>query len=124
MTTPSETVRLLATADRLLASASSPSSGTWRRGACFALRSALEKRIDQYHTRRYPAAARCSMRAKFICLTVYADREAARAAMAVWHALSMACHYHHYELPPTFDQLRHWRAEVRRALTLLDRSDD
>ncbi|WUD72285.1 hypothetical protein OG937_11655 [Streptomyces sp. NBC_00510] len=52
------------------------------------------------------------MRAKMLCLRHYTAAQTARRANAVCAHLCLGCHYHHYEIGPTRDQVRAWQAEV------------
>ncbi|CAN3983683.1 hypothetical protein KPATCC21470_6398 [Kitasatospora purpeofusca] len=62
---------------------------------------------------KYGSLARItSGRAKLLVLHTFAAMETARRAKALWVQLSPGCHYHLYELGPTYDQVRTWRAEV------------
>lgn len=91
------------------------------RGAAFALRAALESAVaDHLAARNAPRAIRSgTKRAAFLWLRGCAEPETARRAKAVWCRLCLGCHYHQYEIGPTEDQVRAWRAEVVSVVTLL-----
>ncbi|WKV73513.1 hypothetical protein AW27_019500 [Streptomyces sp. PCS3-D2] len=59
-----------------------------------------------------PGLSRTTGRAKLLLLHFVAPAGTARRAKALWSQLSLGCHYHLYELGPTYDQVRVWRAEV------------
>ncbi|MGW5851136.1 hypothetical protein ACWFQ8_24855 [Streptomyces sp. NPDC055254] len=84
------------------------------RGAAFALRAALESAVaDRLSAHLAPRAIReGTNRAAFLWLRGCTEAETARRARAVWSQLCLGCHYHQYEIGPTEDQVRAWRAEV------------
>ncbi|MEU0041332.1 hypothetical protein [Streptomyces sp. NPDC006333] len=59
-----------------------------------------------------PGLAGITTRAKVLCLRCYTVATTARRTNAVWSHLCLGCHYHQYEIGPTRDQDRAWRAEV------------
>lgn len=59
-----------------------------------------------------PGLPRTTGRAKLLLLHSVAPAETARRAKALWSQLSLGCHYHLYELGPTYDQVRVWRVEA------------
>ncbi len=104
---------LLLTADRLLEGEFAEAITTSRhRGACLALRTALETCVDRVLEAATPGLSRTTGRAKLLLLHSVAPTETARRAKALWAQLSPGSHYHLYELGPTYDQVRVWRAEV------------
>ncbi|MFD6654994.1 hypothetical protein ACFWEB_07525 [Streptomyces parvus] len=104
---------LLLTADRLLEGEFAEAITTGRhRGACLALRTALETCVDRVLEAATPGLSRTTGRAKLLLLHSVAPAETARRAKALWAQLSLGCHYHLYELGPTYDQVRVWRAQV------------
>ncbi|MFJ9802853.1 hypothetical protein [Streptomyces wuyuanensis] len=115
MSAPAASVTdLLLTADRLIAGdLAGTSAGGRHRGASIALRTALEISIDRVLDAAVPGLSRTTGRAKLLCLRCYTAAETARRAKAVWSHLCLGCHYHQYEIGPTHDQVRAWRAEVR-----------
>jgi hypothetical protein len=115
VTPPTNATRLtplLATADRLLGTPPTEAAVTWRRGAAFALRAALERAVTDYLAAASPKIAVRSMTAKVISLSSYTDEETARRVRVAWKLLCLGCHYHQYDMGPTEDQLRAWRTEV------------
>ncbi len=59
-----------------------------------------------------PGLSRTTGRAKLLLLQSVAPAEPGRRAKALWSQLSLGCHYQLYELGPTYDQVRVWRAEA------------
>lgn len=112
MTAVSTASSMLASADRLLKATPTASAVTWRRGAAFALRAALEGSVAAFLGAARPRATSQSMRAQLLCLRAYVDGETARSAYTTWKLLCLGCHYHQYDLGPTEEQVRSWRAEV------------
>ncbi|MEV8389802.1 MULTISPECIES: hypothetical protein [unclassified Streptomyces] len=120
MRTPSASVEeLLLTADRLLAGHLGATPAGRHRGASLALRTALEIAVDRALDAVVPGLADTTTRAKMLCLRCYTTAETARRAKAVWSHLCLGCHYHQYEIGPTHDQVRTWRAEVGELLGAL-----
>lgn len=111
--------RLLAAADLLCGDDRLDLAAGRYRGATFALRSAVETAVDDALRAAPVDAEGGSIRAKFLCLRTCTEAETARRAKAVWCMLSQGCHYHHYELGPTGQQLRIWRDEVDQVLSHL-----
>jgi hypothetical protein len=113
-TTPSTSVEeLLLTADLLLSDPNVGATAAGRhRGASLALRTALEIAVDRTLDAAMPGLAGITMRAKMLCLRCYIAATTARRTNAVWSHLCLGCHYHQYEIGPTRDQVRAWRAEV------------
>ncbi|MFE5805590.1 hypothetical protein [Streptomyces sp. NPDC056491] len=110
---PASVEGLLLTADRLLDGELADATTVGRhRGACLALRTALELSVDQVLDAATPGLSRTTGRAKLLLLHFVAPAETARRAKALWSQLSLGCHYHLYELGPTYDQVRVWRAEA------------
>ncbi|WP_030845114.1 hypothetical protein [Streptomyces sp. NRRL F-4474] len=115
MTTPAtaSVEGLLLTADRLLDGGLADATTAGRhRGACLALRTALELCVDRVLEAVTPGLSRTTGRAKLLLLHSVASAETARRAKALWSQLSLGCHYHLYELGPTYDQVRAWRTEA------------
>ncbi|MEU2424724.1 hypothetical protein ABZ619_27505 [Streptomyces sp. NPDC007851] len=104
---------LLQTADQLLSDPGVEASEAGRhRGASLALRTALEIAVDRTLDAVMPRLAGVTTRAKMLCLRCYTTGSIARRSNAVWSHLCLGCHYHQYEIGPTRDQVRAWRAEV------------
>ncbi|WCN07392.1 hypothetical protein [Streptomyces sp. M92] len=104
---------LLLTADLLLAGDLTGTTAAGRnRGACTALRAALEIGVDRVLDAAVPGLARATMRAKLLCLHHYTAEQTARRTRAVWSHLCLGCHYHQYEIGPAHDQVRVWRMVV------------
>ncbi|GAB2460307.1 hypothetical protein [Streptomyces incanus] len=115
MTTPSpvSVEGLLLTADCLLDGEFAEATTVGRhRGACLALRTALELCVDRVLEAATPGLSRTTGRAKLLLLHSVAPSETARRAKALWAQLSLGCHYHLYELGPTYDQVQVWRTEA------------
>ncbi|WP_431951203.1 hypothetical protein [Actinacidiphila sp. bgisy167] len=110
---PTSVEELLLTADQLLEGRSGATPAGRHRGAAVALRTALEIAVDRTLDSAMAGLARTkSTRAKMLCLRYCTTEETARRAKALWSHLCLACHYHQYEIGPTRDQVRTWRAEV------------
>lgn len=105
---------LLLTADQLVAEdMNGATSAARHRGAALALRTALEICVRGVLDAAVPGLSRRTTgRAMLLCLRCYTEPETARRAKAVWNHLCLGCHYHQYEMGPTRDQIRIWRAEV------------
>ncbi len=103
---------LFATADRLLDGHLGATSAGRHRGASLALRTALEIAVDRTLNAAVPGLADTNTRAKMLCLRCYTAANTARRANTVWSHLCLGCHYHQYEIGPTREQVRSWRAEV------------
>ena len=102
-------VAVLATVDELLA-ADRPGS---RRTVVRLLRIAVESAVDgACRAAGRPGVCGVSRRAQFLVLGQVVDAGTARAAAAVWGALSAAGHHHAYELTPTAAELAGWRADT------------
>ncbi|MFD7001557.1 hypothetical protein ACFWA5_36245 [Streptomyces mirabilis] len=118
---PASVEDLLLTADRLLAGDLGGATAAGRhRGASLALRTALEICVDRVLDAAVPGLARATMRAKMLCLRCYTAGETARRTRAVWSHLCLGCHYHQYEIGPTYEQVRAWRTEVGELVRTLD----
>jgi cytochrome c5 len=103
----------LATAEQLIHDDTSGMvAGLRFRGAAFALRAALEASVAATLAAASVEVTAGGSRARFLCLRVCVDASTARRAKAVWGALCLACHYHHYELGPSRDQVQAWHADV------------
>ncbi|MET8750402.1 hypothetical protein ABZW32_09980 [Streptomyces sp. NPDC004667] len=110
---PTSVEGLLLTADHLLNGELADATTAGRhRGACLALRTALEVCVDRALEAATPGLPRTTGRAKLLLLHSVASAETARRAKALWSQLSLGCHYHLYELGPTCDQVRVWRTEA------------
>ncbi|WP_217130834.1 hypothetical protein [Streptomyces sp. AC558_RSS880] len=113
---------LVAAADRLLL----PPAGTVQtlapglraRAAAVLLRMALEQALDAYWQRVTPRMTRVGKH-RMLCLEWYAGRDTARRCRTTWAALSAACHYRTYELPPTPAEIHARLGEVTALLTTL-----
>jgi hypothetical protein len=114
----------LSRVDALLGSYGSPSDAAARppvRAAAFLLRRALEERLNTLLTTRHPALPpRCSTHTRCALLARLAGPALAGRCAAVWHDLSLACHYHSSVLPPPVDDVRGWRDEIAAVLQALD----
>ncbi|MGW2938809.1 hypothetical protein ACWDA7_45295 [Streptomyces sp. NPDC001156] len=118
---PASVEELLLTADRLLAGGLGGATAAGRhRGASLALRTALEICVDRVLDAAVPGLGRATMRAKMLCLRCYLPGETARRTRAVWSHLCLGCHYHQYEIGPTYEQVRAWRTEVGELVRTLE----
>ena len=59
-----------------------------------------------------PAWITASKRAQLTCLAEYIDSKLASRIRYIWHGLSVACHHHAYELPPTAQELEGWLTDI------------
>ncbi|MFI9605434.1 hypothetical protein ACIHCX_37450 [Streptomyces sp. NPDC052043] len=110
----------LLTADRLLSGLSVRATPAGRhRGAALALRTALEITVDRTLNAAVLGLAGTTTRAKMLCLRCYTAPKTARRANALWSHLCLGCHFHQYEIGPTRDQVRAWRAEVGELVEVL-----
>ncbi|MEV4867149.1 hypothetical protein [Streptomyces ossamyceticus] len=73
--------------------------GLRARAAAVLLRMALDQALDAYWQRITPSMTRIGKH-RMLCLEWYAGHETARRCRTTWSALSAACHYRTYELPP------------------------
>ncbi|WP_234540064.1 hypothetical protein [Streptomyces shenzhenensis] len=120
-TSPASVEDLLLTADRLLSGDLGGATAAGRhRGASLALRTALEICVDRVLDAAVPGLSHATMRAKMLCLRCYTPGETAQRTRAVWSHLCLGCHYHQYEIGPTYEQVRAWRAEVGELVRKLD----
>lgn len=109
---------LLEQARDLLRGRDDVTTGRWPRAAALLARQALETAIDERCAAEHEALGSCtSHRAQLLCLGRLGDPTLAREAAHVWSALSRACHYHAYELPPTAGELETWFTIVDRLIT-------
>lgn len=66
---------------------------------------ALEQALDTYWRQVTPHMTRIGKH-RMLCLEWYAGRDTARRCRTTWAALSAACHYRTYELPPAPSKMR------------------
>ena len=111
------TVDLIAAAREVVGRPDPDLDGVWPRAAAFLARQALEDALDQLWDRNLPDMRYASRSSQLACLG-YAtpDRELTDGIKAAWHALSRACHHHHYELAPTAPELEMWIGNVERLI--------
>jgi hypothetical protein len=107
-----EVRQLVNVARDLVQRADPATAGIWPRAGALLARQALERALEDYWRQHASGLERCSMRAQLLCLPSYlrgerADDLAERTAYA-WIRLSLACHQHAYELPPTAAELAAW----------------
>ncbi len=116
-----EAKQWLATAEQLTHDDASSTPAALRfRGAAFALRAALEAAVAAALSAASVDVTAGGARARFLGLRVCVDASTARRAKALWGALSLACHYHQYELGPSKEQVRSWHTEVVAVLGCLN----
>ncbi len=109
MTDPSPShAILLAEARDLLTAGDDNMSGRWPRAAALLTRGSLEELLDEYWMGIEPEMIHASMRAQVLCLSDFVDAGTAAQTAYLYGALSDACHYHPYELPPTTGELSSW----------------
>lgn len=90
--------------------------GIWPRAAAILARQALEIALDQFWSKVAPGVENASARAQLICLGEYIDPQLASRIRYTWHGLSVACHHHAYELPPTAAELDSWLSDIENLL--------
>jgi hypothetical protein len=96
-------------------------AGLWPRAVALLERQALEEALDELWEVSEPTLIWASFRAKLTCLPSYIGDDAlALDAGYAWHALSRACHHHHYELDPTAAELDDWLAIVERLVAAVE----
>jgi hypothetical protein len=95
-----------------------PFDGIWPRAAALPARQALETAMGELwaSSRRAAGMSGCPC-ARRMCLTAYLDPGPASRAVYLLAALSQACHYHPYELPPTAAELTGWLDQATQVLT-------
>ena len=98
--------KLLQLADGVMRNPQGIMVDRWPRAAAALGRQAIEDAMKAFWLQTEPSIADASMRAQLLSLPVYfADEEMAELVSSTWAALSRACHYHPYELPPTQEEL-------------------
>jgi len=96
--------------------------GLRARAAAVLLRMALEQALDAYWRQVTPRMTRIGKH-RMLCLEWYAGRDTARRCRTTWAALSAACHYRTYELPPAPAEIHARLGEVTALLTALDEGE-
>jgi hypothetical protein len=109
--TPGE---LLAAARELIARPDAPTAGVWPRTAAFLARQALEDAVNARWAADVDTESmrRASMWSRLTCLPSYLDKQTAHQVTFAYASLTMACHYHPYELAPTAAELTNWITDV------------
>lgn len=92
---------------RQIATKPSPSTaGRWPRISALLARQALEASLERLWSSRAPGTESASYRGQLLCLREFLrDDDLASRVSYTWSALSRACHYHAYELPPSVQEL-------------------
>lgn len=105
---------LIDVARDLLERADPTTVGIWPRATALLTRQALESALDDLWRQRAPGVERCSARAQLLCLPSYLPdgEDLGERVSYTWSGLSLACHQHAYELPPTSSELLGWMATV------------
>ncbi|MFF3909824.1 hypothetical protein ACFYZJ_28490 [Streptomyces sp. NPDC001848] len=115
----------MAAASRLLlpepGTAPNLAPGLRARAAAVLLRMALDHALDTYWQQVTPSMTRIGKH-RMLCLEWYAGRDTARRCRTTWSALSAACHYRTYELPPRPEEIHSRMREVTDLLTALHTS--
>ncbi|MFF7981999.1 hypothetical protein ACFZDK_23195 [Streptomyces sp. NPDC007901] len=94
------------------------SPGLRARAAAVLLRMALDQALDAYWQRLTPSMTRIGKH-RMLCLEWYAGHDTARRCRTTWTALSAACHYRRYELPPAPAEIHTRLLEVTSLLAAL-----
>lgn len=124
MTTAVHPAWLLDQARLLLDEPSLLTRGRWARATALLLRQALESAAGTICSAWAPGLSSTPMRTQLLCLpAALGDDSLAGDVAGAWTSLSLACHYHPYDLPPTFGELRGW-ADVVAALVARLPTDD
>lgn len=106
-------LELCGAAERLVADRAEASIGVWPRAAALLTRQALELALGVLWARRAPGTELAPIRAQLAALgSVLRDERLAGRVSFTWWSLTRACHFHHYELPPTESELADARATV------------
>ncbi|MFD5491436.1 hypothetical protein ACTWJ9_03275 [Streptomyces sp. GDS52] len=92
--------------------------GLRARAAAVLLRLALEQALDAYWRQVTPRMTRIGKH-RMLCLEWYAGHDTARRCRTTWVALSAACHYRTYELPPAPAEIQARLEEVTALLAAL-----
>ncbi|MCT7351014.1 hypothetical protein N4P33_02315 [Streptomyces sp. 15-116A] len=113
---------LVAAAERLLrppaGTVPALAPGLRARAAAILLRMALEQSLDACWQRITPRMTRIGKH-RMLCLEWYAGGDTARRCRTTWAALSAACHYRTYELPPAPADIEARLREVAALVTAL-----
>lgn len=99
---------LLSAADDLLSEPSPAWAGRWPRAVALLVRQALERSMEELFAVKAPPLMGASLRAQLLCLREWVSPELAGRVAWAWTALSVACHHHAYDLPPTAPELAAW----------------
>ncbi|MEU5278749.1 hypothetical protein AB0G87_20315 [Streptomyces asoensis] len=92
--------------------------GLRARAAAVLLRMALDQALAAYWQRVTPSMTRIGKH-RMLCLEWYAGHDTARRCRTTWSALSAACHYRTYELPPALAEIHTRLLEVTALLAAL-----
>ena len=92
--------------------------GLRARAAAVLLRMALDQALDVYWLQVTPSMTRIGKH-RMLCLEWYAGHDTARRYRTTWSALSAACHYRTYELPPPPAEIHTRLLEVSALLAAL-----
>jgi hypothetical protein len=116
--TPEE---LLAAARRLVEHPDAATAGVWPQSAALLARQALEQAMAGLWAGQpgSDGLSHGTMRSQLLCLNAYVGQDVATRASYLSAALSRACHYHPYELPPTAAELTGWLDETADLIALL-----
>ncbi len=96
-------------------------SGLWCRCTALLTRQALETALAHFWGRRHQFLMwDATFTSQLLCLPSFLPHhpELATQVGQTWAALSNACHYHAYELPPTESELEGWIQVVQRFVHL------
>lgn len=115
--TPDE---LLGAAERLIERPSETTRHVWARGAALLIRQALEMAMQRRLAERVSDLRALRWHTQLLALRDFTDSATATRAGQLWAALSSATHHHGYELPPSAQALRGWRAAVGEVVEQLE----
>ena len=104
---------LLAGVRRLLAGGADAIHNARARAAALLLRQTLEAALANLWRRRAPQLLEAPFSVQLLCLREYtSNKELAAEAARTWQALSDACHFRGYGLPPSRASLTVWLERV------------
>lgn len=99
-------VELCDAAMSFMRTADAETASLWPRAAAILARQGLEVTLDFLWAARAPGCEAAPMRAQLAVLPEHlGDPALAGRVSYAWWSLTMACHYHPYDLPPTAGEL-------------------
>jgi len=109
----------------MMQGSSGEAAGIWPRACVLLARQALEDALTQLWRMAAPGVESASKKSQLICLgndpELRVDPQVAARATYAWHALSMFCHDHAYELQPVLSEIGGWLDEVQAFIDAVNR---